>query len=320
MEKKYNGIVDDPRSDEEKSRDYKHEDLAQGVIVLKWVEYEKKKLKNFTIQNQDGSLSCVAQAVSKILAMHEVLEGRDYKRLCPKFIYTRRANYPTGGMWLPNALDIACKSGSCEEILQPCDDKNETFMNKKDEPGILAENAKNYRGKFYIQITGGIDKIAEVLEQGYGVLLGFRFDYDEWTDVPVLHADSKKECGHGVAAVDYVLYNGQKALLIEDSWGPGYGKGGRRIITEEFLNARCFFAGYVTSLPNYIFTKTLKYGSVGLDVKMLQQKLNSIGFILSVDGKFGTLTELAVKKFQKSKGLVSDGIVGPKTNAELNKI
>lgn len=321
IDKNYNGIVRDPRTEEEKALDYKHEDLASGSDqVLTWIEYNEKNLKSYIIQNQDGSLSCVAQGTSKILAMHEVKEGRPYLRLCPKFIYTRRQNYPDGGMWLPNALSLACKYGSCLESLMPCDDKGEEFMNNKlNEDEKCKENAQQYKAKFYFEITGGIDKIAEVMEDGYGVLLGFHFDYDEWTDVPTLHEDSKKACGHGVAAVDYCLYNGEKALIIEDSWGPGYGKGGRRIITETFLNARCFYAGYITSLPNYIFTKTLRFGNTGLDVKMLQQKLNEKGFILTVDGVFGRMTRLAVEKFQHSNGLVPDGIVGKLTNAVLNK-
>lgn len=53
---------------------------------------------------------------------------------------------------------------------------------------------------------------------------------------------------------------------------------------------------------------TLKKGSKGDEVKILQKALN-----VTVDGDFGIKTENAVKIFQKSKGLVSDGIVGTKT-------
>jgi len=90
----------------------------------------------------------------------------------------------------------------------------------------------------------------------------------------------------------------------------------RRILTESFIKARVFYAGYVTSLVNvpYIFTKTLKFGDKGLDVKMLQTKLGILA-----DGKFGNNTKIAVIKFQKLNGLSTDGIVGPKTNVFLNK-
>ena len=53
---------------------------------------------------------------------------------------------------------------------------------------------------------------------------------------------------------------------------------------------------------------TLKKGSKGDEVKILQKALN-----ITVDGNFGTKTEDAVKIFQKSKGLVADGVVGTKT-------
>ena len=57
---------------------------------------------------------------------------------------------------------------------------------------------------------------------------------------------------------------------------------------------------------------TLKKGSKGKEVEMLQKALN-----ITVDGDFGIKTENAVKSFQKSKGLVADGIVGEKTWSAL---
>ena len=197
----YNGIAKDPRTDEQKAEDYIHEDLAMGEIQLNWIDRDLKNIKTYPIQNQDGSLSCVAQAVAKLLAIHEVREGREYKRLCPKIPYDYRSNYPEGGMWLPNALSIACKIGTCIEEMLPCDMKNEAFMN--DKSLIRAEminNALNYRGLYYFEIKSrNIDEIAKINEQNYGVLLGFRFDRDEWTDVPFVKPNSKLEVGHGVA-------------------------------------------------------------------------------------------------------------------------
>ncbi len=63
---------------------------------------------------------------------------------------------------------------------------------------------------------------------------------------------------------------------------------------------------------------TISYGSSGEDVKKLQQALNSCGYKLDVDGKFGSKTQAAVKDYQKKNGLSVDGIVGEKTWGSLN--
>ncbi|WLR46397.1 L,D-transpeptidase family protein [Halobacillus litoralis] len=60
------------------------------------------------------------------------------------------------------------------------------------------------------------------------------------------------------------------------------------------------------------FNETLRYGSRGDSVAILQRKLG-----ITADGMFGPQTLKAVKKFQTSKGLVADGMVGPKTRKAL---
>lgn len=62
-----------------------------------------------------------------------------------------------------------------------------------------------------------------------------------------------------------------------------------------------------------LLTQTLRYGSRGDQVKMLQQLLG----LPVQDGIFGFKTEIAVKLFQKSKGLTQDGICGAKTRQAL---
>ena len=62
----------------------------------------------------------------------------------------------------------------------------------------------------------------------------------------------------------------------------------------------------------------IKKGASGNITRWLQRKLNSLGFDCgNVDGDFGTKTKAAVMAFQKAKGLVADGIVGPKTWSKL---
>lgn len=56
-------------------------------------------------------------------------------------------------------------------------------------------------------------------------------------------------------------------------------------------------------------------------VRQLQEVLNEKSHCnLSVDGYFGSLTEEAVKEYQRSNKLLVDGIVGPETLASLNTI
>lgn len=57
---------------------------------------------------------------------------------------------------------------------------------------------------------------------------------------------------------------------------------------------------------------TLKIGSKGNEVKILQIRLNLIA-----DGIFGPITQEAVKDFQKKNNLTTDGIVGSTTWAKL---
>ena len=59
---------------------------------------------------------------------------------------------------------------------------------------------------------------------------------------------------------------------------------------------------------------TLRKGVRGNITKLLQEKLVSLGYSTNgVDGIFGTRTDNAVRLFQKSNGLIPDGIVGKNT-------
>ena len=63
----------------------------------------------------------------------------------------------------------------------------------------------------------------------------------------------------------------------------------------------------------------LKLGSSGAQVSALQQQLRGRGFDPGAnDGQFDSTTEAALKRFQQSVGLQSDGVAGPNTLAALN--
>lgn len=63
---------------------------------------------------------------------------------------------------------------------------------------------------------------------------------------------------------------------------------------------------------------TLRRGATGDAVREVQQRLRDWGYYEGqVDGRFGPLTEKAVRFFQSKNGLTVDGVVGPETWAAL---
>ncbi len=173
-------------------------------------------------------------------------------------------------------------------------------------------------------------------------MVWFYFKGDEWTDTPtVKYPDLNLYAGdtsrHSVTAVDFTLYNGKKALIIEDSWGKLFGLNGQRVITEDFFRVRNWFAAYPINFafddqaqpqpepqpspgpgkPKYTFTKPLVFilwdiaknqpANLALhenqksDVVALQNILKYEGCFpsnVASTGYYGSITAKAVYAFQ----------------------
>ncbi|HJQ51420.1 MAG TPA: peptidoglycan-binding domain-containing protein [Gaiellaceae bacterium] len=66
--------------------------------------------------------------------------------------------------------------------------------------------------------------------------------------------------------------------------------------------------------------QTLSPGDTGEQVKVLQRALTALGFSPGKpDGDYGPATKVEVEKFQLSKGLAEDGVVGQQTLAALQQ-
>ncbi|MFL5320098.1 MAG: peptidoglycan-binding protein [Myxococcaceae bacterium] len=69
----------------------------------------------------------------------------------------------------------------------------------------------------------------------------------------------------------------------------------------------------VTSTTNSSSSIELRVGAKGAGVVSLQRQLTAAGFPAGADGEFGTRTQQALMRFQRSKGLRVDGVAGPDT-------
>ncbi len=58
-------------------------------------------------------------------------------------------------------------------------------------------------------------------------------------------------------------------------------------------------------------------GDSGTDIEELQSRLKELGYMESVTGNFGELTQAAVKDFQEKNGLTADGAVNSQTREKL---
>lgn len=89
-----------------------------------------------------------------------------------------------------------------------------------------------------------------------------------------------------------------------------------------YINFAELVSGVPSSYPGY----ALRLGSVGENVRKIQEQLNAISNNyplipkLAVDGVFGEQTENAVRTFQSIFGLTQDGIVGSRTWYKIQDI
>jgi peptidoglycan hydrolase-like protein with peptidoglycan-binding domain len=92
-------------------------------------------------------------------------------------------------------------------------------------------------------------------------------------------------------------------------------QGDMGITVNGIVDDRTLFLLYInTFMGGRLLQRSRSDRNKGFDVFFLQQKLNNEGFSPgALDGKFGPLTETALKKFQTSVGITADGVAGPVT-------
>lgn len=352
----------DTRTEYEKQKDFHIKEAVASFAPVNWVEKSPTSWRKFPIQNQNGSGSCVAQTKKKLNGINVWLKIGRYITFSATHTYQRRANKPAPGMNGIDVFEIERSKGVTLEEFAPSEMLTDNTMDTMKIEGPALYVADIFLGGNHVGFTpGDIETIASTIQAtGKGVMVWFYFTNQEWTDVPqiiVPNLDllSSSTLRHSVAAVDFTLWQGKKALIIEDSWGIFGQFKGQRVITEDFFKARNWFARYQlafkyeetapTPTPGvgYKFTKPLQFvpldsqGNITnipfhegqkADVKAMQDLLKKQGCMASniaSTGYYGSMTCKAVLAFQKKHGIDNTTSpegknVGPKTIAVLNKV
>src|SRR3990167_3121536 len=100
----YTGLNLDERSEEEKAKDYKQQEILASAQPVIWQEREPRE---FPVFNQGFTFTCVANAVAKLLGISLWLKDKTFAVFSRSHIYQRRSNKPSAGMNGGDAFNIA---------------------------------------------------------------------------------------------------------------------------------------------------------------------------------------------------------------------
>ena len=323
----FTGVLPDRRPKSEKDNDPQHEEFVSAGAITTWVEKPQNTWKKFTKRDQSSSSSCVIQSCAKADGVTKFNQTGVFPVLSARR-YNERSNYPEWGTAPYEGLQLNVKGFPLESLYPSqymTEEQIDTIIPKSQE---VINSQNDNAGGIPTQLPIDIDAIAEAMDEGYGVVGTFGFAYSEWTYMPVFNG-GYPSVHHQIAFVDRTIYQTKKVVIIEDSALLSTAKDGQRIITEEYLNLRCRFAGYkrkpkvlpIPPKPIHIFTTDLYFGLRGNEVKLLQTRLVTEGFLLAdcITGYFGSLTKGAVIAYQKAHQIQQTGYCGPITRKSLNQ-
>lgn len=324
----------DYRVEEQKEKDYRPQE-AFALGALNWREKTIEEIESnikATSISQGFTSRCVSEYAGIALEYAEYFESGQRIVFSRRDIYARRFNRPAGGMAMWDLFKLM-REGACLESQLP---SNQIYEAEINQPYDVTAEMKGARAKYsagssFTWNTWTIDDIANIVQGGIPVCLFWYFDNNNndewWNPTPTvkkevdLFADATGR--HQASAVDFCMKDGKKHLVVMDSAGQGTGLGTKknlRLVSEDFLKARCYGAGFTIDKKNldykptedihYNFTRTLRNGMRGDDVKVLQKILVLEGCMVlqTPTGYFGGLTEAGVKKLQEK---YSDAILKP---------
>ena len=320
--KKYKGVLPDNRLQADKDKDYLHEERLPSALAT----FQNSKIIEslYPYDNQNSTSSCVAHGVGLGLQIERKTTGLDYVEQSKMFPYRLRSNYSSPGCMPSEMFSIYSNYGSPLYLTLPTP-ISETAANAVTLTPPMYSEALNYRGKEYwaIKKFNDIDTLAQIAQQGHGIPIWIYADWTEWSVQypsilkPTLQLKDAP-ISHEVCILPYSSFieNGVRYLTIQDSsW---FGGLTLRYLSEDFISKRVLHAGYWDAVvqpnqigrPTYTFTKILRVGSSGNEVKMVQQLLVSEGLLASdcMTGYFGGYTLKAVQAFQNK---YADDILKP---------
>lgn len=310
----YIGILDDNRPQSEKDKDWIAEEVfafAPDVSPFRPVTSQSDWAK-YQIRNQDGSGSCVANTIAKMLEVKRAKEKGDSIKFSHAPTYINRVNKPQGGMVGTDALGLAVKLSSCKETDFPSENMSDAQLDALKMPANFEELNNLVRPTNYVTLPRSFDYVAKMINQEGCAMIWVdtsRACYQR--DIPVV-GGKNGGVRHSITGVDAIVLNGVEYIVIEDSWGKFGQYNGQRLLSREFFNDAVFFCAVLTKFEYDIkpeqaplvkipFEKVMRFGEKSTEVQRYQNFLKSKGLFptnAQSTGFYGNVTAKATYAFQ----------------------
>lgn len=302
----------------------KFEELVATANPVVWKQLDMTKLQKYPIYSQNGSSSCVAMSVCLIASILYYIRTNIAIMFSPAWVYQQRSNKPEAGMIGTDAFKIASK-GLLPEVLMPSQDLSESQINSVSTFPWYKTVAEAFAFEdVLVQLpTRDIETVASVMQvTGKPVNVWFEFTRAEWTSVPIFSGILYGLLRHSVVAIPngYGIYEGERAIVIQESWGVGATQFGvLRIIKQSFFSKRNCFSAYPR---RFRFEATEDKPNYDGSIISFQRCMKSLG-LFPIDVPFvesvGPVTRGALSKYQSLRSIPLSGIIDSKTVACLRQ-
>lgn len=319
----YAGALPDPKDE----RDFPYDEVAGGGEIdwEKGYDIREELGADFKPKNQFRSYSCVAQATSQYLWVHQILEmikkyekpldilrvenPADVEEISAKAIYSQIAIGKGAGSYIRDAMLLGLKWGSVfEEIVpsyKPDGTTDEDFMYDDSWKKLeLDQLARILRGKEarYLSISMGMDLFANAIKENKGVLGGVYASNNRgwgYLERPEPPQEGDSIWGHGLYFGAYGQDEYGKYIAFPNSWGkivsgewklgskPGVGW--QKIYKNYFDTNKLFNPWTFTDRPNEYVEEEGKFKYKFTKPILFRQTSNEVKMLqkaLKIDGCF----------------------------------
>ena len=266
-------------------KDYRLEAIPTATILPPKYEIDYAgKLKN-----QDGSGSCVSQAVACYAELLNFKETGKWEEFSARDLYSLCYVEPMGSYTKDNMSKMQ-NSGIVLELLAPSYDDgkppSEEFMRNRDDiTDEEVEEGKDYMIERYLTWnSSNVDLYKQAILQGNGCVAISWGNNSSWEDGDILVPDSQAQMTwrHGILLLGWD--DEKKVFKFLNSWGAEWGYHGYGYLPYEYVEK-----GYLANPMTMIDIKNDTYFKMKSQIKNITEQIRIIKLIIDLKNKLKEL-------------------------------